>query len=91
MNVLKRIERLQCRKGSGENKSLKLIDAGCYYDELSDADKDAYCEYRHYDRQIMEKVELAVTGTLHFVLRKIPKPEPLEKVQKEIALLTERY
>lgn len=90
MDVLKRIDRLQASRCSEQARIMKLIAAGAFYDEVAEADKDAYCEYRHYNRQAMEQIEMLVKNTLHFRLEKIPEPEPLEKIQAEIAALMEQ-
>lgn len=90
MDILKRLDRLQAKRCQEETRIIKLIDAGAFYDDLSEEDKDAYCEYRHFTRGTIERVELAVRNTLHFPLERIPAPEPLEKVQAEIyAMLME--
>lgn len=76
LNIKRRLIKAQknAYTGEGLERLAELIAAGAYYDEITEAEKDVYCEYRGFDREAMESVELAVTGTLHFQLEKKPKP-----------------
>ena len=85
--VMKRLDKIQSLRGSDASRILQLIDSGAFYDEISEAEKDLYCEYRHFDRYGMEEVEQLVNGTLHFRLERTPAPEPLDKIQAEVAAM----
>lgn len=63
-----------------------MVRDGKRYDELSDSEKDAYCEYWNTPRDVLEAVELAVNGSLNFPLRLKPN-EPLVKIVNEVEKL----
>lgn len=86
-DVIKRLDKIQSLRGSDASRILQLIRAGAFYDEISEAEKDLYCEYRHFDRYAMEEVEQLVNGTLHFRLERIPAPEPLDQIQAEVSAM----
>lgn len=56
----------------------RMVQDGKRYDELSDSEKDAYCEYWGTPRTVLEEIELAVKGSLDFPLQLKPN-EPLTK------------
>lgn len=66
--------------------AVKLVKSGRCYDELSDSEKNAYCEYWNTPRDVLEAVELAVNGSLDFPLQLKPN-EPLVKIVNEIEKL----
>lgn len=69
--------------------AVRLVNSGRCYDELSDREKDSYCEYWNTSRDVLETVELAVNGSLDFPLRLKPN-EPLVKIVNEVEkLITE--
>lgn len=71
---------------------------GRYYDELTDAERDAYLDYVTLgkpDRTAFEEVHLMVCDTLHFELTKRPTPpknqqELNERVKEVEALVLEK-
>lgn len=66
--------------------AVRLIKSGRCYDELSDSEKDVYCEYWGTPRTVLEEVEIAVNGSLNFPLRLKPN-EPLVKIVNEVEKL----
>lgn len=66
--------------------AVRLVNSGRCYDELSDREKDGYCEYWNTSRDVLETVELAVNGSLDFPLRLKPN-EPLVKIVNEVEKL----
>lgn len=69
--------------------AVRLVNSGRCYDELSDSEKDSYCECWNTSRDVLETVELAVNGSLGFQLRLKPN-EPLVKIVNEVEkLITE--
>ena len=71
-----RIRKAQRNTHAGETlgRIAELIAQGAYYDELTDEEKNAYCDYLGSERDAMEAVETMVTGTLHFPVKRKEKP-----------------
>lgn len=71
-----RIRKAQANTHAGEalGRIAELIAQGAYYDELTDEEKNAYCDYLGSERDAMEAVEAMVTGTLHFPVKRKEKP-----------------
>lgn len=71
-----RIKKAQANTHAGEalGRIAELIAQGAYYDELTDEEKNAYCDYLGSERDAMEAVEAMVTGTLHFPVKRKEKP-----------------
>lgn len=66
--------------------AVRLVKSGRCYDELSDSEKDSYCEYWGTSRDVLEAVEIAVSGSLDFPLQLKPN-EPLAKIVNEVEKL----
>lgn len=66
--------------------AVRLAKSGRCYDELSDSEKDSYCEYWNASRDVLETVEFAVSGSLSFPLQLKPN-EPLVKIVNEVEKL----
>lgn len=66
--------------------AVRLAKSGRCYDELSDSEKDSYCEYWNTLRDVLETVEFAVSGSLSFPLQLKPN-EPLVKIVNEVEKL----
>lgn len=66
--------------------AVRLVKSGRCYDELSDTEKSAYCEYWNTPRDVLEAVEFAVSGSLNFPLQLKPN-EPLVKIVNEVEKL----
>lgn len=64
----------------------RMVQDGKRYDELSDSEKDAYCEYWGTPRAVIEEIEIAVNGSLDFPLQLKPN-EPLVKIVNEVEKL----
>ncbi|MBP3335210.1 MAG: hypothetical protein J6L61_03560 [Ruminiclostridium sp.] len=56
----------------------RMAQDGKLYDELTDSEKDSYCEYWGTPRTVFEEIETAVNGSLDFPLQLKPN-EPLTK------------
>lgn len=72
---------------------LDLIRAGCFYDELTDEEKDLYAEYWGTDREALETVNRALfNNSLHFRLkRRLPPPRNREEVNKRTEEVQEAF
>ena len=95
-----RIKKAQANTHAGEalGRIAELIAQGAYYDELTDEEKNAYCDYLGSERDAMEAVEAMVTGTLHFPVKRKEKPlteaqfrERVEEVEALVMGYTEEY
>ena len=85
-NLTKRINDLEQMVPSAKyDRVLELIDKGARYDELPDADKDLYCEYRGFNRQAKEEVDLMVLGKPdHDVLTRVPTKAECIAAREEV-------
>ncbi len=52
--------------------AVRLVKSGRCYDELSDSEKDLYSQYWNTSRDVLEEVEIAVSGSLDFPLQLKP-------------------
>lgn len=95
-----RIRKAQRNTHAGEalGRIAELIAQGAYYDELTDEEKNAYCDYLGSERDAMEAVEAMVTGTLHFPVKRKEKPlteaqfrERVEEVEALVMGYAEEY
>lgn len=95
-----RIRKAQGRTHAGEylGRIAELIAQGAYYDELTDEEKNAYCDYLGSERDAMEAVETMVTGTLHFPVKRKEKPlteaqfrERVREVEEIVQGFVEEY
>lgn len=94
MNISKRLQKLETLAGSHDADIIRLIEAGAFYDELSEDQKDAYCDYWNIDRATHEEVEIEFCNGLHFQLRKRPffrSPEEEREHIKQTAIEIETY
>ena len=71
-----RIRKAQANTHAGESLGLvaEAIARGAFYDELTDEEKNAYCEYHGTEREALEKVNGFILGTLHFPVERKEKP-----------------
>ena len=71
-----RIKKAQGRTHAGEylGRIAELIAQGAYYDELTDEEKTAYCDYLGTEREAFETVHGYIMGSLHIPIEKKPKP-----------------
>ena len=85
-SIKNRIRKAQTKTHAGDSLGIvaKAIWRKAYYDELTEEEKDAYCNYRGYDRKAMEDVETMIKGNLHFVITKKPKPPTQKELQERI-------
>lgn len=51
-----------------------ILRRGAFYDELTDEEKNAYCDYCRTDRNALEEVNALIYGSLHFQVERNPKP-----------------
>lgn len=80
------LEKLEKQNPPELLRVLRLIDSGAYYDELSEADKDAYCRYKGFDRSVKEAVEMELGISPHEQLTR----NPTAREQAEIITEVER-
>ena len=74
MNVRQRLRRLEKGTGTPFADVLGWIRQGKYYDELTPAERQRYCDYRGSDRLGFEQVEGYFCGGLHVRLKRNPAP-----------------
>ena len=83
-DIKKRIKKAQANAGGNLGIVGELIRRKAYYDELTDEEKNAYCDYLDIEREALETVEQAVTGTLHFKVKRKPKPPTKEELREAV-------
>lgn len=87
--TVRRIERLQKKGGNAE--VLRLIESGACYEDLSEAEKEAYNRYRGFDSgfEALNAAYAACMGIdvseIRTPLEKRPTPEELEARRKQLA------
>lgn len=72
MNIRSRLNRLE-KTMPRNNDAMRGI-VGRFYDELTEAEKDAYWAYYGSDRESMEALHGYFMDSLHFRVEKKPKP-----------------
>lgn len=83
--VRNRLKRLEDASEGNYTEIIQLIKSGAFYDELTDDQKDMYCQYRDFDRQAFEDVSTVMLETMHIMLEiKPPKMTP-EEERKHVA------
>lgn len=84
INIKNRIKKASVASKVGRSLEIvaDAINRDAFYDELTEEEKEAYCEYRNCEREVLEKVENAINGNLHFRIEKKMKP-PTEKELRE--------
>ena len=94
LNLRNRIRKAQARSGEGLHHIAELIQAGAYYDAITDEEKEMYAEYRAIDRASLEELELLTGGSLHFKLERKPAPPTREQFSKnldELEKIVDKY
>ena len=96
LNIRNRIRKAQVNATAGGSLGLvaDAIARGAYYDEMTEEEKNAYCDYHGFDRDAMERLEVLITGTLHFQAEKKPKPPTqaeFEASVREVERLMNEY
>lgn len=98
--IRSRIKKAQGNTNAGEALGIvaAAISRKAYYDEMTEEEKNAYCAYIGSDREAMETVEEGVTGTLHFIVERKPKPlteaqfrERVREVEEIVNSFQEEY
>ncbi len=94
--IFRRLKTLEKECGIAElnGRLAELIDAGVYYDELTDDEKNAYCRYQKCEREALETLNGYILGNLHFQLERRPKPPTEEEFRanvREIEEAVEEY
>ena len=60
-SIERRLKKIEKKIKTQDNAEiLELIRQGAFYDELTPEQKDLYCEYQGYDREVMETVRITV-------------------------------
>lgn len=100
MNFRNRIKKAQARTKNLESmeRIAALIAAGAYYDELTDDEKNTYCDYLGSERYALETLHEYFNGNLHFKLERKPKPltdlefkERVREVERDMEAYRKRY
>ena len=95
-----RIRKAQANTHAGEALGIvaEAIARGAFYDECTDEEKNAYCEYYGTEREALEEVNGFILGNLHFQLERKPKPpteaqfrERVREVEAIMQEITEEY
>lgn len=89
--ISKRLERLEQKAKPEHTEIIERIKSGAFYDELTEIEKDAYCDYKEVEREVFEEVNLCVLESLHVKLEMKNKPptkkqfiETVKEVEKMI-------
>lgn len=80
----KRVKLLETGHTTDAAVVCEWVRAGRYYDDLTDDEREVYARYKCTTREVMEEVETAVRGDLHFRLEMTVK-QPLDEIIAEIA------
>lgn len=76
--IEKRLQLLEAKCNQPFSDIEELIRKGLCYDELSDKQKDRFCELCGVPRSVYEEIDLTIFGDLHTCLRKFDPPTPDE-------------
>ena len=95
-SIISRLNTLEKECGISEHSScvLRLIRSGKYYDELSNEERNAYCKYLGFEREVYETINALVFNSLHFQLEKKRKPatrEQFEENVKEVEMIVQGF
>ena len=93
-SIVKRVSLLEDTDNQIDYETIRLIESGKTYGQLTDEQKTAYCRYHGFDREAFEEVNLMVLATTDVSLElKSPPmtPEEERKHLKEVAEEIERY
>lgn len=74
MKIESRLRRLEKVAPPDYADVLALIRSGCFYDELDNEQRDRYCEYLGFEKDVVEAVDRCIRGDLHFPLKLKEKP-----------------
>ena len=88
MAYINRLKKLEKEQTTEFNELLQLIRQGVFYDDLTDQNKELYCQYHGIDREAMEETELLVVGSLRFQLQEKRPPadqKTHEKIIEEVS------
>lgn len=89
-SVNKRLKSLEKKTSNANNYRdiINLIEAGAFYDEISELEQIRYCEYQGFEKNVIEQVYKSVfeenAEPLHFNLELRPKPPTEEELKKRI-------
>ena len=64
----RRVKQLESARCTDDDAALDLIRTGRFYDDLTNDERDLYCRYHRTEKSVLETIEMAVCGTLHFRL-----------------------
>lgn len=99
-SIKNRIRKARLNTHAGESLGLvaEAIARGAFYDELTDKEKNAYCEYHGTEREALEKIHGYILGSLHFPVERKEKPlteaqfrERVEEVEALVNAYTDEY
>ena len=76
--IEKRLQLLEAKCNQPFLDIEELIRKGLCYDELTDKQKDRFCELCGVPRSVYEEIDLTIFGDLHTSLRKFDPPTPEE-------------
>ena len=76
--IEKRLQLLEAKCNQPFSDIEELIRKGLCYDELSDKQKDRFCELCGVPRSVYEEIDLTIFGDLHTSLRQFDPPTPEE-------------
>ena len=79
-----RIKRMEQKVGADLFQQMDFIQSGMCYDELSDEQKELYCNYLNVHRVTYEQLQIMVMGTLHTEVGPKPKPSTPQQLQQII-------
>ena len=91
-SIRRRLDNLEIKR-SLDPALLDRLEAGAFYDELTEREKDLYAEYRGTDRETLETVEGKVFhDSLHFRIEKrLPPPRNRAELNKRLDEVREAF
>lgn len=90
-SIRRRLDKLETREAGYIDPDLReRMEAGAYYDELTEREKDLYAQHWKTDREILETMHKAIySGSLHFRIERLIPPRNKAEKEAQQAELTE--
>ena len=93
-SIRRRLDKLETREaGYIDPALLDRLEAGAFYDELTEKEKDLYAEYWGTDRETLETVEgMVFHDSLHFRIgKRLPPPRNRAELNKRLDEIREAF
>lgn len=89
-SIRRRLDKLETREAGYIDPDLReRLEAGAYYDELTEREKDLYAQHWRTDRETLETVHGAILGgSLHFRIERLVPPRNKAEMEARQAEIT---